>query len=205
VTELVSGISLLEAISVAFALAYLILAIRQNPLCWAASFMSAVLAVIVFADRQLFMQSALWAFFAAMAIYGWLKWTRSRTGIGEPSAQVRTWPLRLHIAALAGICIVSGAFAWGLTYTSQVMPLIDSFVTVASIVTTWMVAHKLLENWIYWFVIDCISIYLFLSQAVWLYAGLYVIYLVLVVIGYRQWQADRRRHQSVSELLAEPS
>lgn len=201
--QLVSGVSLLEAISVAFAAAYLVLAIRHNPLCWAASFISAVLAVFVFASSRLYMQAALWGFFAAMAIYGWIRWTRSA---GHPTAtHVNAWPLRRHVIALACVVALSVAFAWALSYTAQVMPLADSFVTIASVLTTWMVAHKLIENWIYWFVIDCISIWLFVSQAIWFYAGLYVVYLALVVIGYCQWRADLRRQQASGERFAEAS
>ena len=186
--DFLSGVSLTEAASVAFALAYLVLAIRRNRWCWAASFVSAALAVFVFASRQLYMQSALWAFFGAMAVYGWIKWSSEAAGDAQAVA-VRTWPAINHVVAVAAIVAVSGVFAWGLSFTSQIMPVIDSFVTVASVLTTWMVAQRLLENWIYWFVIDSVSIYLFTTQAIWFYTGLYVIYLVLVVIGFRQWRA----------------
>ena len=76
------------------------------------------------------------------------------------------------------------------------LPLIDSFVTVAAVLTTWMVANKLLENWVYWFVIDSISIYLYLSQGLLLYAGLFVVYVILVVIGFLQWRAELVRLQA---------
>lgn len=190
-TDWFAQISPLEAISVGFAIAYLVLAIRQNRLCWIASFISAILGVFVFADATLYMQSALWGFFAAMAVYGWLQWSRGLEDSRE-RLQVRTWPLRNHVVALVAVVIASAAFAWVLSHTAQAMPFLDSLVTVASILTTWMVAKKLLENWLYWFVIDSISIYLFVTQGVWLYAMLYVVYLVLVVIGYRQWRAQAR-------------
>ena len=67
-----------------------------------------------------------------------------------------------------------------------------------------MVARTLLENWFYWFVIDCISIFLFVSQGIWLYAGLYVVYLVLVVIGYREWRADLLKQTRAGAPIAEP-
>lgn len=203
-SELFAQVSLLEAISVGFAVIYLLLAIRQNALCWAASFVSAVLAIFVFADAQLFMQSALWAFFGGMAVYGWVQWTRRPRGRSGARMRVHTWPGRNHVAALIGIVICSAAFAWSLSWTSQAMPFIDSLVTVASILTTWMVAKKLLENWIYWFFIDCVSIYLFVSQGIWLYAALYVVYLVLVIIGYREWRADLRSRIASGDPLVEP-
>jgi nicotinamide mononucleotide transporter len=195
VAELMQGASLLEAVAVVLALIYLVLAIREISLCWFAAFASSVLSVFVFAAAQLYMQSALQVFYAAMAVYGWLQWTRGIGAHAGSPAQIHTWPLRRHALALCCVILASAAFAWALSRTAQALPAVDSFVTVASVLTTWMVANKLLENWVYWFVIDSISIYLYLSQGLVLYAALFVLYVVLVVIGFRQWHAELRRSQ----------
>jgi nicotinamide mononucleotide transporter len=75
------------------------------------------------------------------------------------------------------------------------MPYLDSFTTWGAIVTTWMVARKIIQNWHYWFIIDSVSVYLYTSRGLWLTALLFVLYLVLIVIGYREWrksmEADR--------------
>lgn len=191
-----SGMQLLEATAVLFAVTYLVLAIRQVPLCWVAAFIASVLSIFLFAGAQLYMQSALQVFYAGMAVYGWLQWAPRNHDAAAP-ARIHTWPLRNHAVALTGITVASVAFAILLSFTSQAMPLLDSWVTVAAILTTWMVAHKVLENWIYWFVIDSVSIYLYVSQGLMLYAGLFVVYLVLVVIGYRRWLADLNANSAV--------
>jgi nicotinamide mononucleotide transporter len=61
-----------------------------------------------------------------------------------------------------------------------------------------MVARKILENWYYWFVIDAVSVYLYYARELYLFAGLFVVYLVLIVIGFRAWQADLRRQQETA-------
>ena len=53
-----------------------------------------------------------------------------------------------------------------------------------------MVARKILENWIYWFVIDSLSIYLYLQKDLYLFALLFLLYIIIVVFGYQKW----RRH-----------
>jgi len=63
--------------------------------------------------------------------------------------------------------------------------------TWGAIVTTYMVAKKILENWIYWFVIDAISIYLFISRELYFTAFLFFAYLIIIVIGYRSWHQIR--------------
>ena len=55
-----------------------------------------------------------------------------------------------------------------------------------------MVAHKILENWIYWFVIDAISIPLYIDRGLYLTAILFVMYLVIVVFGYFAWIREYR-------------
>jgi len=51
-----------------------------------------------------------------------------------------------------------------------------------------MVAKKLIENWIYWFVIDLISVFLFLTRDLYLTAGLFIVYLIIIVFGYKTWK-----------------
>jgi len=72
-------------------------------------------------------------------------------------------------------------------FTNAALPFLDGLTTWGAIITTYMVAKRLLENWIYWFVIDMISIYLFLSRGLFLTAILFCIYLVIIFFGYRSW------------------
>ena len=195
-TDFVASISLLEAAAVAFAVAYLVLVIRQNILCWAAALISVLLSVILFYDAALYMEAALQIFYAGMAVYGWQQWRYG--GSDRQGVRIRTWPLRAHAAALGLIVVLSAAFGFVLTRTDAAFPYVDSFTTVAAVVTTWMVAGKVLENWLYWFVIDAVSVYLYAARDLPLYAALFIFYLVLIVIGLRQWLADWRRQQPVA-------
>lgn len=175
----------IEILSVAFALAYLVLAIRQNLWCWPCALVSVVLAMVLFLDARLYMESALQIFYFAMAVYGWLQWRRG--GRDHSGVAVHWWtPLR-HLVTIALIVIVSAGFGWLLSRTDAAFPYLDSFTTVAAIVTTFMVARKVMENWIYWLVIDSILVYLYLARGLNWYAGLYAFYLVLVVLGFRAW------------------
>ena len=63
---------------------------------------------------------------------------------------------------------------------------------IGALVATYMVAKKVLENWIYWFVLDSVSIFVYVARELYVYALLFVLYLVLIVVGYRRWRADWR-------------
>jgi nicotinamide mononucleotide transporter len=75
------------------------------------------------------------------------------------------------------------------------LPFLDALTTWGAIVTTYMVANKVLENWVYWFVIDSISIYLFISRGLYFTALLFFLYLFMIVIGYRAW---KRSHVDIN-------
>lgn len=175
----------LEVLSVAFALAYLVLAIRQSLWCWPAALVSVALALVVFYDAKLYMESALQIFYFAMGIYGWVQWQRG--GADRSGVAVHWWRPGTHVLAIAAIVVCSAGFGWLLSGTDAAFPYLDSFTTVAAIVTTFMVARKVMENWIYWLVIDSVLVYLSLERGLQWYAGLYAFYLVLIVLGFRLW------------------
>ena len=190
-TEL-APLTWLEIVAVAFALAYLLLAIRQSLWCWPAALISVALSMVLFYEVQLYMESALQIFYFAMGIYGWVQWQRGgETGTG---VEVHWWRPATHVVTLALILVLTAAFGWFLNWRAPdaAWPYLDSFTTVGAIVTTYMVARKVIENWIYWLVIDSVSIFLYLDRGLPLYAALYGLYLVMIVIGFWSWYRSIR-------------
>ena len=180
----------LEEISTARAVAYIALAIRQSLWCWPAALISSALAVVVVLDARLYMDVALQAFYVAMAVYGWQQWRRG--GNRDEGVRVHRWPLWRH-AIVAGLIALASLLFWlVLRDTRAAYPFLDSLATVASVVATFMLAHKLIENWIYWFVIDAILVYVYFARDLFWFSGLYAGYLVMVVIGFRAWQKSLR-------------
>ncbi|KAA9130421.1 nicotinamide mononucleotide transporter [Marinihelvus fidelis] len=177
-----------EALAVAFSLAYLVLAIRQNAWCWPAAIIGAAIYVALMATAGLYMQSVLQLFYIGMAVYGWRNWRRGGDG-GE--LRVVSWRAGDHLRPLALILLAGGLVGWGLAnWTQATWPFTDAMLACGAIVTTWMVARKVLQNWHYWFVIDAVSAWLYAQQGLWLTCGLFLVYLVLVVLGYRDWKAS---------------
>ena len=178
-----------EALAVVLAIAYLVLAIRQNPWCWAAAAVSTLLYLFIMFQSRLYMQSLLQIYYLAMAAYGWYHWRHPRTTDGE--LPVTVWPLRYHAFAIAAVLLLVFISADLLQrYSDGALPYLDAFTAWGAIVATFMVTRKVLENWLYWFVIDSVSIGLYLDRELYFTAGLFAAYLVLVVIGYRSWRSS---------------
>lgn len=187
--------SLLELLAVVFAVAYLILAVRENSLCWYAAGISTLIFLFIFWDVKLYMESGLQIYYLAMAFYGWYQWRGAQTETA--SLQVSKWSARQHVVSLALIATltyVSGSLLN--SGTDANLPYLDSFTTWASIVTTFMVARKILENWIYWLVIDSVSIYLYLDRELYFTSLLFAIYIVIIFFGWLAWNRSYR-HRAI--------
>ena len=107
-------------------------------------------------------------------------------------------PLKMHALAIGGSLVLSAGIGWLMSrHTQAAFPYLDAFVTVSSVVTTYMVARKLLENWLYWIVVDGLALYLYWQRELYLFVGLFALYLVLVVIGLIRWHRDWRAQSMV--------
>jgi|TARA_B110000495_G_C22885704_1_gene516520 nicotinamide mononucleotide transporter len=193
--------SALEAVAVVFAVAYLLLAVKENSWCWAAAIVSSAIYLLIFWDVNLYMESGLQCFYIGMAFFGLKQWQVA--GTGPPKAvshntratqqplstrPVQRWPLKSHLVVLLSIILLSLLSGYLLdSGTNARLPYIDAFTTWASIITTYMVAKKVLENWIYWLVIDLVSIVLYLDRELYFTAALFGIYIVIIFFGWFAW------------------
>ena len=198
-TAAFQAMSYWELTAVVLGVAYLLLVVRESLWCWYAAFISTSIFLYLFWEVNLLMESALQVYYLVMAVYGWWHWrsgASNHTGANNELA-ISTWPLRTHLLAIAGVLLASLLSAELLKhYTQAALPLLDSFTTWGSILTTWMVTRKILENWLYWLVIDSVSIYLYLDRELYLTALLFMAYIVIVIIGYRKWLLHYRQTSS---------
>jgi len=183
----------LELIAVVLALIYVLLAIAEQRYCWLAAGLSAALYLGIFWRAALLMEAVLQLFYVVMAGYGWWCWGTHGSADERP---IRRWPWRQHVTAIAAIGVLSGICGSLLDrYTDAALPWLDSLTTIGALVTTWMVAQKLLENWLYWIVIDALSIYLYLARDLHLTAGLFALYIALAFVGWYTWRQHYRRQR----------
>ena len=180
-----------ELIAVLTAVAYLLLAIRQNIWCWFYAGISTAIYVYLFLQAKLYMESLLNIFYFAMAIYGWYVWYYGK--LGNTDLPVSVWPRSVHGIALLVIAVFSLTSGFLLDrFTDAKFPYIDSMTTWGAIWATFLVARKVLENWWYWLVIDAVSVFIYWARDLQLTSVLFVIYVVLVPIGLLNWTRSYR-------------
>ncbi len=189
--EQVGTYSLIEVIAVLLAIAYLLLAIRQNIWCWLCAGISTAIYVYLFVDAKLYMESVLNAFYFAMAIYGWHVWSSGRADTG--SLPVIIWPATRHAVAIVAILMISAANGYLMQkFTDAAYPYVDSLTTWGAMWATFLIARKVLENWWYWLVIDLASIFIYWSRELELTSILFVIYVIMIPFGLVSWTRSLR-------------
>ncbi len=177
---------LLEIVAVVFGVLYTTLMAHNKISCWIFGIIGSLLSVYLFiVYAKLYAEAVLYVFYVFAGIYGWVEWKKQKQ-----VEEVYSHKLLTHIKLILVGVVLSFLLYFGLSYffKEAEKPLIDSFTTVFSFIATYLMAKKWMGNWFYWLVIDAISVYLYYSRGLEIYALLMLVYTGLVVYGYVQWK-----------------
>ena len=182
-----------EIVSTVTAIIYLILAARENIWCWFFGIISCSFwAWAAYYLYNLQIDSLLQIFYVAISFWGLYQWKFG-------SQEKRELPItrlsrREHLVTIGGGLLLSGLVGWlYANYTTASATYLDAFTTVFSVLITFMVIHKKLENWLYWIVIDGIYIYLYWTRGGYLFSILFVAYIVIAILGWLEWQKKYKK------------
>ena len=67
-------------------------------------------------------------------------------------------------------------------------PWVDAHTTVFAFVASYMQAHKILSSWLFWIIINGVTVWLYGSKGLDFYSVQMVIYFGLSVWGYFEWR-----------------
>ncbi len=180
-----------EMVAVLLSVTYLLLAIKQSLWCWVAAFISTLIYTILFFDASLLMDSALNLFYLVMAIYGWYSWKYGNGINKNEELEITTYGLAKNLKIIGILIIVSLILGYIMAnYTRADFAYLDTFTTVFAVFTTYTLTKKVLENWLYWIVIDSVSIYIYINKGFYLTAVLFAFYTVLAFIAYNNWKKE---------------
>ncbi|KUJ72529.1 nicotinamide riboside transporter PnuC [Thiomicrospira sp. WB1] len=186
-----------EALATLLGLAYIVFAIRESLWAWPCAFFSTLIYTWLFWDGQLPMQALLNAYYLIMAIYGFWLWS---THPPSPTPARHATPLKVHrlktwqhgvfltLGSLLTIVVVQAMQSFELSRA----PWLDAGVTVFSMLNTYLMARKVLENWLYWLVINSAAMWLYWDNGFYFTVLMFAVYFVMAVIGFFQWRQSAR-------------
>lgn len=182
----------LETISAILGIGGAVAAIYKNIWAWPLYFFSSVGYFFVFKDL-LFSDALLQLFFAAMQIWGFIHWFKSK------SAETQEITVGFLSKKEILMSLVISSFAFVLWYS--ILPLLkpkqafyfwDVFNTVLSVSATIFQIKKKIENWLLWILVNVIYIPLYIQQKLYLTAALYFFLLVISLLGYKSWKSVKK-------------
>ncbi|MFT3751925.1 MAG: nicotinamide riboside transporter PnuC [Paludibacter sp.] len=178
----------IEIVGAILSLIYLYLSINQKVSLWFFGIVSSLFYIVVFFQSKLYADMSLQLYYVVISIYGWINW---KTGRGETNDNLPATRAskRLWLNLIAVTLVIYLIYYLILSYfTDSTIPKADSLVGALSIIGTWMLARKYIENWLVWIVADGLCIGLYLYKSLYPTAILFVIYTLMSVDGYWQWR-----------------
>ncbi|MAO71999.1 MAG: nicotinamide mononucleotide transporter pnuc [Flavobacteriales bacterium] len=174
--------SIIETIAVFFSVIYVVLAARESIWCWVSAFISVSLYIHICYTAKLYPETGLQIFYLIMAGVGYYMWNK------QNKEEIKEWSVFTHLGIIVlGAILTFFIGFYFATYTDSVMPITDSFTTIFSLIATYMVVKKVLGNWLYWIVIDLVSVYLYFNRDLHLTSLLFFAYTIIAIFGYFSW------------------
>ena len=175
------------------------LAARANIWSWPIGLINVTLFFFLFFQIQLYPDMFLQVFFFVTNIMGWWRWAHPKPEEEDKKNELRIsfMPIKqLAVFSLIGILgtILMGAFAsnlhdWFPIVFNQpsAFPYLDSFVTVMSIVATYLMIQKKVECWMIWIVVDVVATGLYFAKGIKFVGIEYLLFCFLAAFGLWKW------------------
>ena len=190
----------LEIIGAVTGLLYLYFSVKQNIWLWPVGLITSAFYIIVFYNSQLYADMSLNIYYLIISIYGWRHWLLRKDNVYHKSIKIssldpKEWTI--YLAAATFITIALGLILVNmpqkLGFKPSSVPWWDAFLTAGSIVATWMLARKIIEQWLWWILIDAISVGVFFYKGLYSTVILFVVNTLIAIIGYIKWKNDLQR------------
>jgi nicotinamide mononucleotide transporter len=178
----------IELTGMILSLIYLYLSIHQKLSLWVFGFFSSVFYIVVFFESKFYADMSLQFYYLAVSIYGWINWKWGKQKTGKELPVKKTSPKETLILFVVAVIIYFAYYLILINFTDSPLPKADSFTTALSIIATWMLARKMIEQWLIWIVVDGVSAGLYFYKELYPTAILFIIYTLMAIAGYIEWR-----------------
>jgi nicotinamide mononucleotide transporter len=186
--DAVKATTAIEWIAILTALLYVVLATRENVLCWLFGIISSGLYIYINFVAKLYLDAWLSLYYCLIGIYGWYVWVKK---IPEKQNGRSLTTISMRELAFSIVAGVAGTFLLGILsdrFTDSPLPYFDAALTSFSLVATFLTTQKILENWLFWVAIDAAYIIIYWNRALPFTAVLFLIYTFIAAYGYFKWR-----------------
>ena len=186
------------------------LAARANIWSWPLGLINVTLFFFLFYQVQLYPDMFLQVFFFVTNLIGWWRWAHPRPGEEDKKNELKvSWMQPKYLLGLA-IIGLTGTFLFGslaarlheffpiIFNKPSAFPYLDSFVTVMSIITTFLMIQKKIESWVIWIIVDVVATYMYFMKGIKFVAIEYLIFCFIAAFGLWNWMKKYRSYQAIA-------
>lgn len=192
-----SAMNWLDILGTIIGLVYIYQEYKASIWLWVTGIVMPITYMFVYLEAGLYADFGMQVYYALAAIYGLLVWKfgkkRGQRTATMPITRVKKSlllpSLLLFLAAWGGIYLTLTSF------TNSTVPILDSFGNALSIIGLWWLARKYVEQWLVWIVVDVELAALYIYKDIPFTAGLYFLYAVIAIAGYRKWKKTMQQEQ----------
>jgi len=186
---------LIEIIASILGLIGIFLQIKQNSWYWLISILMVILYIHVFYESKFYADMTFQFYYLGISIYGWIYWIKDRKKYNVSQKKIKIIAKKLNFKQII-FSIVISLFFWIIIYfilkkfTDSDVTIGDSFTTALSIVATFLLARKFIENWLFWIIVDFVSTILYISKELYPTALLFSVLTILAFVGFFKWRKN---------------
>ena len=127
-----------------------------------------------------------------MGFYGFYSWKNNKFK-NNLTLAVSEKGLGFHLTAIVSSVLTAICLGWYFeNYSDATSPYLDALTTIFSFFATYLETKKILSTWIYWIIINGLTISLYFTKGLDIYSALSVIYFVMSFVGYFKWKKTLR-------------
>lgn len=180
------------------------LAARHHIATWPIGILGCLLYGALFMATQLYADATLQAFFIVTSAIGWWQWRRDAQAVMVATATPAPlrWPHWVLLLA-GGVVVTLGYGALLLHWTDAFAPFWDAAVLTTSVVAQVLLMQGRRETWLFWIVVNTLSVPLYLSRGLDVTAGLYALFWLNAWHGWWHW--GRRASAAAHRPAAQPA
>ena len=184
----------IEVIAASLGFIAIYLQIKQKIWYWPVSIILVSLYIIVYIRARLYADMSLQVYYLVISFYGWHHWLFGKRDVQNDKLAITFTSRRLGIILfLVSIALFFSIAAVLIHFTDSDLPYWDAFTTALSFVATWMLARKIIENWLVWIIVDAISIGIYIYKELYPTTILFTVLTILAVVGYIAWKKDANK------------
>ena len=176
----------LEILAVILGFIYLFLIAKKTRIAWIFGVASSILYCYICAENKLQIQAGLQLIYVFLGILAYYQWGR------ETKIKIKLFSWKIHSFALIIGSILTFLLGSIFAKNEQFLPFLDAFIAVFAIFSTFLATKAILENWIYWIILNLLSMYLFWAQGLNWSVLLFFGYAVTAIYGFYSWRKELR-------------